>query len=118
MKVTAYQNDQTKMTLPPYRQPDFSGLFWETGTLYAVSKNGYAICKLAKTITGYEEQDIWSFEKIETKEEFRYQFMMFGRAEGLCMDEEKIYVILDNNGHSRQGDPDDRRPLLFVMVRP
>ena len=39
-------------------------------------------------------------------------------AEGLCMDAERVYVVLDNNEADREVFPGDNRPLLLIMERP
>lgn len=118
VKVRAFKYDTTKAKLPKDRHPDFTGLFWENGILYALERNAYVICKLIKSSHGFEEGDFWSYESIETSEEFQYESMKFGRAEGLCMDKNHVYVILDNNGNARRLDPSDHRPLLLIMERP
>ena len=117
-KVTASKYNTTRADLPKDRNPDFTGLFWENGTLYALQRNAYVLCKLVKSQQGFEEKDFWSYEAIITREEFEYENMTFGRAEGLCMDKDYIYVILDNNGDARRTVPSDRRPLLLIMERP
>lgn len=118
IRVKASKYNRTRAKMAKYRQPDFTGLFWENGTLYVLERNTYAICKLIESSRGLEERDFWSYESIVTSEEFQYDNMMFGRAEGLCMDKKHVYVILDNNGDARRLDPDDRRPLLLIMERP
>lgn len=117
-KVTAFKYNTTRAELPNDRHPDFTGLFWENGILYALQRNAYVLCKLVRSQQGFEEADFWSYEAIVTREEFQYENMIFGRAEGLCMDKDYVYVILDNNGDARRTVPSDRRPLLLIMERP
>jgi len=38
-----------------------------------------------------------------------------GIGEGLAINDESIYVILDNNAIARAGHPDDKRPWLFAF---
>lgn len=118
VKVMAFKYNTTKAKLPKDRHPDFTGLFWENGTLYTLERNAYVLCKLIKSSHGFEEKDFWSYENIVTSEEFQYENMRFGRAEGLCMDTKHVYVILDNNGDTRRSAPSDHRPLLLIMERP
>lgn len=117
-KVTAFKYTTTRAELPNDRHPDFTGLFLEDGILYALQRNAYVLCKLVKSQEGFEEADFWSYAAIVTREEFQYENMVFGRAEGLCMDKDYVYVILDNNGDARRAVPSDRRPLLLIMERP
>ena len=76
------------------------------------------VLRIAFDETGYEELEVWSFGHVTNADEYRYEDMTFGKAEGLTMDEDNVYVILDNNGLARVGDPTDHRPLLFVFARP
>ncbi len=117
-KITAFKYNTTRAELPKDRNPDFTGLFWENEILYTLQRNAYVLCKLVKNQQGFEEENFWSYKAIVTREEFQYENMIFGRAEGLCMDKDYVYVILDNNGDARRAVPSDRRPLLLIMERP
>jgi hypothetical protein len=44
--------------------------------------------------------------------------MKYGRAEGLAVDKDHFYVILDNNNDPKINDPNNRLPLLFIFERP
>ena len=116
--ITTFKYNTTIAELPENRNPDFTGLFWENGILYTLQRNAYVLCKLIKNHQGFVEKDFWSYGVIVTREEFQYENMTFGRAEGLCMDKDHVYVILDNNGDARRLTPADRRPLLLIMQRP
>ncbi len=118
VKVRAFKYDNTRAKLQKDRHPDFAGLFWGSGILYALERSAYVLCKLVESSNGFKEKDFWSYESIVTSEEFQYENMRFGRAEGLCMDKNHVYVILDNNGDARRLDPSDHRPLLLIMERP
>lgn len=118
LQVTVFKYNTTRAELPNDRNPDFTGLFWENGILYTLQRNAYVLCKLIKNHQGFMEKDFWSYEAIVTREEFQYDNMKFGRAEGLCMDKNYVYVILDNNGDARRLDPSDQKPLLLIMERP
>jgi len=117
-EISAFAYDRTSLKLPENRRPDFTDLFFEDQELYALHRNPYAISKLIRNGETFEERNFWSYESIETSEELQYSNMIFGRAEGLCMDKERVFVILDNNGDHRLSDPEDRRPLLLIMQRP
>ena len=117
ISITAFKVDPTKLNGADGRSSDFTGLFSNDGELYALERNLYALCSLIKIPDGYEEKAFWSYESIVRSENYLYERMIFGRGEGLCMDENYFYVILDNNGDARQNDPNDRRPLLLILAR-
>jgi hypothetical protein len=108
----------TSLNIKAPREADFADLFFDGEDLYALTRNADAIVRIAFDETGYEELEVWSFGHVTNADEYRYEDMTFGKAEGLTMDEDNVYVILDNNGLARVGDPTDHRPLLFVFARP
>jgi len=117
-EVSVYSYDTTQLKLPKGRNPDFSDLFFEDNRLYALERGAYAICQLVHNGQEFEEKNCWSYEALETSDALWYLDMAFGRAEGLCMDKDHVFIILDNNGDARALDPNDRRPLLLIMERP
>lgn len=117
-EVRAFKYDKTKAKLPEGRDIDFVGLFSENKVLYTLHRSACVVCKLIHNGEEFEEKDLWSFKAIVDSEELRYSDTRFGKAEGLCMDANRVYVILDNNGDARDSDPNDRRPLLLIMERP
>lgn len=108
----------TRLALEPPREVDFSDLFFDGTDLYALTRNADAVVRITFDENGLEELEVWSFGLVTNAPEYRYQDMKFGKAEGLTMDDEHVYVILDNNGMARASDPTDTRPLLFVFARP
>lgn len=117
-EISVVNHSVTELELPKGRDLSFTGLFWEPPHLYAIQRSAQAIVKLSYRKQLWEEEEVWSYEHIENNSNHHYSDMRFGRAEGLCMDSERIYLILDNNGDSRVVDREDRRPLLFIMQRP
>lgn len=117
-EVKAFKYDSTGLKPPEPRSPDFTGLFFDNQELYVLQRGAYAISKLIRSGQTSEEKDFWSYESIVTSEELRYADMTYGRGEGFCMDAERIFVVLDNNGEPRYLDPEDCRPLLLIMERP
>lgn len=117
-EIRALKCDTTKMKFPRNRPLDFTGLYWERQSLFVLQRNAYAISELVYNDQSFEEKNFWSYDAIVTDERYQYSDMRFGRAEGLCMNEETIFVILDNNGDCRYSDPQDCRPLLLIMERP
>ena len=108
----------TSLAIESPREVDFSDLFFDGENLYALTRNGDAVVRITFDETDFEEHEIWSFGHVTNAPEYRYEDMTFGKAEGLTMDDEHVYVILDNNGMARASDPTDTRPLLFVFARP
>ena len=117
-EVKAFKYDSTGLKPPEPRSPDFTGLFFDNQELYVLQRGAYAISKLIRSGQTFEEKDFWSYESIVTSEELRYADMTYGRGEGLCMDAERVFVVLDNNGEPRYLGSEDRRPLLPIMERP
>jgi len=116
--VRAFKYDETRLPLPKGRSPDFTGFWREDEDLYVLQRNAEALCKVRYSDRGLEERDIWSFAHIVAREDLRYSDERFGKAEGLCMDSKRVYIVLDNNGLRRASSPEDRRPLLLIMARP
>ncbi len=116
--VQVFNYDETSLDLPAGRNTDFSDLFRENGDLYVLQRNAEVISNLVYGGPILEEKEVWSFGNIVHREDLRYSNMKYGLAEGLCMDAERIYLILDNNGDCRASNPDDRRPLLLIIKRP
>ncbi len=113
-----YNYDRTSVPVPDGRTIDFTGLYAEGEDIYSLNRNAETITRISYGEPDLAEHEIWSFAGIVNRDEFRYENMEFGMGEGLCMDGEKIYVILDNNGIARRKDAGDRRPLLLIMERP
>lgn len=116
--VRAFNYNDTKLELPGGRNADFTGLHADESGLYAVVRNAEAICRIEYGESGLVEGEVWSYRHIVNDPALRYVDRRFGQAEGLCMDEERVYLIIDNNGDPREADPEDRRPLLLIMERP
>lgn len=109
---------ETDLVIEPPREADFSDLFFDGESLYALARNADAIVRITFDESGLEELDVWSFGHVTNSAEYLYEDMTYGKAEGLTMDDEHVYVILDNNGLARVNDASDTRPLLFVFARP
>ncbi len=117
--VNALLADKSKLPLPAgRRKPDFSDLAEDNGKLWALSANADAICQLKWNGQEYTEGDYWTFGHVSNDPKYGYAGLKMGLARGLAMDGQSIYVVLDNKGVGRQGDPADKRPLLLVFKRP
>lgn len=94
--------------------PDYTDLYYEAGFLYALQRSDHRVLKLdPKTKTLAQ----WITYAID--EESLYNIPgIFGMAEGLYMDQSNIYILLDNNGHTRRRDPTNTNAMLFRFNRP
>jgi hypothetical protein len=118
VSVSAYKFDEVKFPFGKGRSPDFADLFWYKDTLYALERNAFVVSQLTKENGLYRQEQGWSYGHIEHDENWLYRDTTYGLAEGLCMDDKFIYIVLDNNGDARRNNPRDTRPQLFVLQRP
>jgi hypothetical protein len=115
----AWNCDEGGTLIHPTRPPDFSDIFYENGVLYALARGLELITRVEVSANGdCFDYPVWSLEHVLDDSEYRYLDSTYGQAEGFCMDAERIYVILDNNGQARTAFPEDNRPLLFIFERP
>lgn len=117
-RVTAYALEGSAIEVPAPRPPDIADLFLDPAGLFALVRNADAVVRIDFGEDGFRELEAWSFSEVANDPAYRYADVVFGKAEGLCMDADRVYVILDNNGHGRQADALDTRPLLFIFARP
>lgn len=101
------------------RHPDLTGLFVYQDRIYGLQRNAYVVHELIKTRPGfYTEGQAWSYEHIVRDPKYAYSDMQFGHAEGLAVDSQHFYLVLDNNRTPNAKNPHDKRPLLIVAKRP
>ena len=105
------------LPFPEGRTPDFSGLDFFAGQIYALQRNANAVSVLDRRIDGYREGQAWSFDAVLESPQWRYQDMRFGHAEGLAVNADNFYIILDNNNSGFETDPEDQRALLLIGQR-
>ena len=116
--VNAYPAEQSKYRFEEGRSMDFSGLFKWGSAIYVLERNAYVVSRLEKNRDRFVESRGWSYRQIETSRKFRYSDMRYGKAEGLCVDEAYVYIILDNNDVPLAADHSNRRPLLLIFEKP
>ncbi len=118
IKQTNQVFDDSKYPLVETRKPDLAGLYYHNGIVYALHRNAYVIHELIKDEQGiYQEGQAWSYEHIVKDPAYAYQDMRFGHAEGLAVDDDYFYLILDNNNNPRLNNVNDKRPLLIKAKR-
>lgn len=110
--------DDSDHPLQADRSPDLTGLYYHAGVIYALHRNAYIINELIKNDDGlYIEGQSWSFEHIVKHPDYAYQDMQFGHAEGLAVDDDYFYLVIDNNKNPSVKNPNDNRPILIKAKR-
>lgn len=118
IKQTNQVFDDSSHALESTRKPDLTGLYYFEGVVYALHRNAYMIHELIKDDQGlYQEGQAWSYKHIVKSPEYAYQDMQFGHAEGLAVDQDYFYIVIDNNNNPRLKNPNDKRPLLIKAKR-
>lgn len=116
--IRAVNCDESRFTFPEGTTPDFSDICFYQGTVYVLQRNAYLVASLRLGMEGCEEVGAWSYAHIERDPRWEYVDMRYGHGEGLVMDDDYLYIVLDNNGDPRSTNPGDSRPLLFVFENP
>ena len=117
-EVQVIVNESSAHDWPETQDFDYTGLHYTDHSLYVLERGAGTICEITLQQDRVIEKSVWSYAKIENSKELQYKSMKYGRGEGLFIDENIIYVILDNNGDPRKYDSSDKRPLLLIMERP
>jgi uncharacterized protein YjiK len=105
----------------PARSPrpnDWADLSVWQGRVFALARNSHLVVEMRLQAGAWQETNAWSYARTENDPRFVYEDRRFGLGEGLAVDDEHVYVALDNNRTARLAAPNDRRPLLFVFRRP
>lgn len=100
------------------RIPDFTDLCAFDGMVYALERNAEIISTVVRDKKRIDVKPWRSFREALDRPEYRYKDRRFGMAEGLALDESRVYVVVDNNGNARESDALDVRPVLFIFRRP
>ena len=116
--ITAIKQDHAIIPSKEKRTPDYAGLSIYGSTIYCLERGIHAVTELQIGHGKISEKSLWTFAHVENDPQWRYLDMEYGHAEGLLVNKDFIYVVIDNNGDARPGDPGDSRPLLFVFSKP
>jgi hypothetical protein len=116
--VVAYRLPSAACPARPNRPEDIADLSVADGELYALERNAHLVVRLTRVGGRFREAESWSYARTENDARYRYPDRAFGLAEGLALDDEHVYIVLDNNGQARESAKDDHRALLFVFKRP
>jgi hypothetical protein len=108
----------TKFPLPLLRFTDFADLWMDGQRIFALCRNAGGISELVRTEKGWDEKPLWRYRTTVEGNPYQFENMLFGMAEGLCMDKDHVYLVLDNNRVFRKGQPKDQRSWFFEFERP
>lgn len=117
-KVLAYRLLGATCPARLNRPEDIADLSVADGELYALERNAHLVVRLTRVDGRFREAESWSYARTENDARYRYSDRAFGLGEGLALDQEHVYIVLDNNGQSRESAKEDHRALLFVFKRP
>lgn len=98
------------------RSEDLTALAYYDGAMFTLERNAFAVCR--RTIETLEAEWCVHYREIEEGDEFVYRDTRFGKGEGLAVNSDGIFVVLDNNGVTRSAAPDDSRGLLIQLAFP
>ncbi|SDJ56830.1 hypothetical protein [Microbulbifer yueqingensis] len=98
------------------RPEDITGLDIHAGALYTLERNAFAVCR--RSLGDLEAEWCIEYRAVEEAPEHVYRKTRYGKAEGLAVNDEGIFIVLDNNNVGRASDPDDRRALLMQLGHP
>lgn len=100
------------------RTPDLTGLYYFEDEIFALHRNAELIHHWVKDDAGkFRESKQWSYEHIVNAPEHQYQDTQYGHAEGLAVDENYFYIVIDNNKNPKAKQKNDARPLLVIIKR-
>lgn len=114
--LSTFKMDSSIFELPNHRPPDYTGMYFFEGNIYALNRNACSVSLLTELEFGFVEDPYSNFSMIESRA-YVYEDNKYGTAEGLALNKTHVFVIVDNNDDARLSNPDDKRPLLFVKRR-
>ncbi|GAB2517583.1 hypothetical protein [Microbulbifer agarilyticus] len=98
------------------RAEDVTALAYFDGGLFTLERNAFAVCR--RELTSLRAEWCVHYRDIEEAPKYVYQDTRFGKGEGLAINQQGIFVVLDNNGDARVADAEDRRGLLIQLAMP
>ncbi|MCE2827119.1 MAG: esterase-like activity of phytase family protein [Verrucomicrobium sp.] len=95
----------------------YTDLCWFDGELWALCReHRRVLCIDPKT---HAVRLCFSYFPIEMDPRYAYQHLLpYGFFEGLSVDADNVWLLVDNNGYPRKSNPQDARPLLLRCPRP
>ena len=95
----------------------YTDLCWFDGELWALCReHRRVLCINPHT---HAVRLCFSYFPIEMDPQYAYQHLLpYGFFEGLSVDADNVWLLIDNNGYPRKSNPQDARPLLLRCPRP
>ena len=120
--IVANRIDESRLPYAGDRKPDFADLSIWHGRVFALLRNACGVCELVRDPAAggawREGETAVRFPVIERDPRTRYRNMTYGLAEGLALDDEHLYLVLDNNDDALAADPKDNRSRLIIFANP
>jgi len=91
-RSVAHVVNETRFPLRIGRSPDFAGMYYFQDRMFVLHRNAHVISELVFEGGEWKENEGYSFDRTENDERYAYSIMIYGRAEGLAMDEDRVYV--------------------------
>ena len=113
-KFNAYPSNLAIFDYQQNRPPDFTGLSC-SDEMYVLDRNAHRVAQLKKINNKFQESVGYSYQHVIEKSEFKYQDMAFGHAEGLVVDGNYVYIILDHNCDYHVQDPNNNDSLFLKL---
>lgn len=118
-RITVQNMDTSRYPAPGDRGVDWSDLTVWRDRVFGLARNQHLVVELHRARDGsWEEGAAWSFAAVENAPAHRFADMSFGQAEGLAIDDDRIYVLIDSNNQERVAQPGDKRTWLFAFRNP
>jgi streptogramin lyase len=101
----------------PARDVHYSDLGWADGELWVLCRESRCVLRVDPRTRRVLAQ--FDYLELETSRPNAYAHPYpYGFVEGLAVDPENIWLVVDNNGFPRVADAADRRPTLWRCPRP
>lgn len=97
---------------PQKASEDVSGSDVNNGMLYTLHRSSRQVCAQEANPLFTRFRGCRSFAAIELAERHAYPSMTYGRAEGLAVTQDRIYIVFDNNSDQRLLDGSSEALLL------
>lgn len=112
-QVSRLSGDQTPLNL---RAWSITGLSLADGHLYTLERYERRVCK--RRLDDFSILGCGRFEQTERTPRLAHRGAIYGQAEGLLVTDQRILVVLDNNGRPQQEEPGSTDTWLFEFRRP
>ncbi len=101
----------------PARDVHYSDLCWWRDELWVLCRESRCILRVDPTTRSVKAQ--YDYAEVEQAPQNAYfNPLPYGFVEGLAVNDDSIWLVVDNNGLSRRVAPTDTRGLLFRCDRP